>query len=113
MVQKVSKNGNVDQLSIRPIVYNLNMTRYKISNYLCKQLSKLRESEYTFKCTRHFMDITKHKNVLNNYQMLLYDVKSLFINVPKAITIDVVVRRIYQNNEIETSITKQEMRELL
>ena len=42
--------------------------------------------------------------------MVLFDVKSLFTNVPLNRTIDIILKRIYEKNEIATSVTKNEMR---
>ena len=45
--------------------------------------------------------------------MASFDVKSLYTNVPLETTIDIILRRIYTNHELTTSLTKKEMRELL
>ena len=44
--------------------------------------------------------------------MLSFDVKSLFTNVPLETTIDIILRRIYNNHELTTSSTKKQMKEL-
>ena len=46
-IHKVYRNGNIDQLPIRPIVSNLNTATYQLAIHLSKILSLLRESEYT------------------------------------------------------------------
>ena len=43
----------------------------------------------------------------------MIDVSSLFTNVPLDYTIDVILRRIYTEREIETNITKKELKDLL
>ena len=45
--------------------------------------------------------------------MVSFDVKSFFTNVPLDRTTDTILERIYQKNEIVTSITKNEMKEML
>ena len=45
--------------------------------------------------------------------MKSFDVKSLFISVPLEETINVALDRIYHRKEIETSISKNDMRNLL
>ena len=102
-----------DQLPIRTIASNLNTGTYQLAKHLSKILSPLRESEYTIKSTRHFMEIIKHKKVPEGFQMVSFDVKSLFTNVPLETTIDIILRRIYTNHELTTSLTKKEMKELL
>ena len=38
--------------------------------------------------------------------MVSFNVKALFTNVPSEYTIDLVLKRIYENHEISTSITR-------
>ena len=45
--------------------------------------------------------------------MVSFDVVSLFTNVPLEQTINIIIKRIYDKNEINTNIPKQEMKELL
>ena len=47
------------------------------------------------------------------HQLMLFDVVSLFTNVPIDATIDTIIRRIYEFKEIDTRITKNEMRQLI
>ena len=58
------------------------------------------------------MEIIKYKKVPERFQMVLFDVRSLFANVPLETTIDIILRRIYANHEL-TTLTKKEMKELL
>ena len=76
-------------------------------------LAPLRESEYIIKSTKEFIGKVKSKEVPNGYQIVSFDVKSLFINVPLDRRIDIVLRRIYDKHELQTSITRSEMKELL
>ena len=59
------------------------------------------------------MEIINHKKVLEGFQMVYFDVKSLFTNVPLETTKDVILRRTYTNHELTTSLIKKEMKELL
>ena len=45
--------------------------------------------------------------------MVLFDIVSLSTNVPLDTIIDIILKRIYDNNKIKTSITKKEMKELI
>ena len=76
-------------------------------------LAPLRESGYTIEGTKDFIEKVKVKEVLNGYQIVSFNVKSLFTNVPLDRTIDTVLRKIYDKHELETSITRSEMKELL
>ena len=77
-IHKVFGNGNVDQFPIRSIASNLNTATHQLAKHFSKILSPLRESEYTIKSTRHFMEIIKHKKVLEGFQTVSFNVKSLF-----------------------------------
>ena len=52
-------------------------------------------------------------NIPNNFKLISFDVTSLFTNVPLDFTIDVILKRIYDENEVNTNIPKQQMRDLL
>ena len=45
--------------------------------------------------------------------MVSFDVVSLFTNVPLEETTNIIIKRMYDRNEINTNIAKQEMKELL
>ena len=53
------------------------------------------------------------KQVPDDYKMVSFDVKSLFSNVPLQKAIKVTLERIYEHKEINTSIRKKEMKQLL
>ena len=45
--------------------------------------------------------------------MVSFDVKGLFTNTPLEYTIDLILQQIYKNHKISTSITRNEMKEIL
>ena len=53
------------------------------------------------------------KQVPDGYKMVPFDVKSLFTNVPLEKTIEITLKKIYKRQEINTSISKKEMKQLL
>ena len=53
------------------------------------------------------------KQVPDGYKMMSFDVKSLFTNVSLEKTIEITLKRIYERKEINTSISKKEMKQLL
>ena len=59
------------------------------------------------------MSKIKNKKVPNGYQIVSFDVKSLFTNVPLDRNIQLVLKRIYEKHEVSTNITKQEMKDML
>ena len=76
-------------------------------------MSPLSTSEYTVKSTSDFITHIKGQNIPNNFKLISFDVTSLFTNVPLDFTIDVILKRIYDENEVDTNIPKQQMRDLL
>ena len=63
------------------------------------------------KTTKDFTEKIRTVKVTKGYRMLSFDVKALFTNEPLEHTIDLVRKRKYENHEISTSITRNEMRE--
>ena len=76
--------------------------------HLSQLLSPLSTSEYTVKNTKYFIEKLRTAEVPKGYQMVSFDVKALFTNVPLEYTIDLVLKRIFENHEISTSITRNE-----
>ena len=112
-IHKLLVKGGINELPIRPIVSNLNTATYNLAKYLSKLLSPLRQSGNTVKNTEEFIEELKQQKLSKEHKMLSFDVKSLFTNVPLNRTIDIILKRIYEKNEIVTSITKNEMKEML
>ena len=76
-------------------------------------MSPLSTSVYTVKSTSDFITHIKRQNIPNNFKLISFDVTSLFTNVPLDFTIDLIHKRIYDENEVNTNIPKQQMRDLL
>ena len=76
-------------------------------------IAPLRESEYIVKSARDLIGKVKAKSVPNVYQIVSFNVKSLFSNVPLDRTIDIVLRRVYDKHDLQTSKARSEMKELL
>ena len=112
-IHKLSPDDTINELPLRPTISNIGTATYHLSKYLAQLLSPLRESEYTIKNTKHFVEKTKTEHIPNDHLLVSFDVKSLFTNVPLDETIKIILNRIYEENEISTDITKSEMKELL
>ena len=75
-MHKLSLNGNVNDLPLRRIASNINVTTYNLAKFLWKLLAPLRESKYTVKNTKNFVDDIKKENIQNGYKMVSFEVKS-------------------------------------
>ena len=73
----------------------------------------MRESEHNIKSTKHCIWKIKKELIPAGYEILLFDVKPLFTNVPLDQTIDVILSRTYDQKELKTPITRSEMKEML
>ena len=112
-IRNLSSNDTINELRLRPIVSNIGTATYHLSKYVAGLLSPLSESEYTIKNTKHFVEKTKKEHTPNNHLLVSFDVKSIFTIVPLDETIEIILNRTYERNEISTDITKSEMKELL
>ena len=101
------------KLFLRPIISNTNTGSYQLAKYLANLLSPLSTSEYTIKSTSDFITHIKGKNIPNSFKLISFDVTSLFTNVPLDVMIDVILKQIFDKNEVKTNIPKQQMRDLL
>ena len=59
--------------------------------------------------------IQEFKNILlpDDYKLILFDVTSLCTNVPLDYTISIILKRIYDQRELETKMSRKEMKDLL
>ena len=75
--------------------------------------SPLSTSGHTVKGTNEFITHIKGQNIPNNFKLISFDVTSLFTNVPLDFKIDVILKRTYNQNEVNTNIPKQQIKDLL
>ena len=52
-------------------------------------------------------------SISSDHKLILFGVKSLFTNVPLDFTTELILKRIYEDNEIQTNIKKKDMKQLL
>ena len=55
----------------------------------------------------------KKETVPSSYKMISFDVSSLFTMVPLDYTIDLILKRIYDDKENETKISRKDVKNLL
>ena len=104
---------NVDQLPIRPIISNIGTSTYQTSKYLAKLLAPLTKSKYTINSTDDFISFTRNLKLDEEYDMVSFDVSSLFTNVPLEYTIDLILDKVYKKKLVKTKLKREEMKELL
>ena len=67
----------------------------------------------TVTSTKDLIEKIKNVKVPNGHQLISFDVKSLSTNVPLQKTIDIILKCIYKNKEINASISKKDMKNML
>ena len=110
---KTSANKTVDEFPLRPIIPNIGRTSYHLPKYLAKTLPPLSKSEYTVNNNLEFISYIKTIYIPSDHKLTSFDVKSLITNVPLNFTIDLILKDLYKDSEIQTNIKKKEMKQLL
>ena len=106
-------SGTAEQLPLGQIISNIGATSYQRAKHLAKLLLPLSKTQYMMSSTKCFKSFIKHQKVPDSHKIVLFDVMSLFMNIPLDTTIKIILKQIYNNNEITTYITKKEMKELI
>ena len=112
-MHKLPANWNVNHLRLQPIVSNINTSTYSLVNFLSKSLSPLRQSNHNVRSTKNFIQNIKREIIPTGYKMVFFNLKWLFTNVPLERTINIILKRIYDDNELRITIPRNEMKELL
>ena len=104
---KISVIGTVDDLLLRPIIANIGKASYYLATFLVSK------AVYTVNNDLEFINYMKTISIPSDLKLISFDVKSLYMNVLFDFTIDLILKRIYEDNEIQKNIRKKEMKELL
>ena len=104
---------DVNQLPVRPIISNIGTATYKTSKYLAKLLAPLTKSRYTINSTKDYITYTKNLKIGPHQEMVSFDVSNLFTNVPLDLTINLILKKVYEKKLIKTKLKKEELKELL
>ena len=87
------KNGstNVNELPLRPVISNIGTATYELSKYLAKLLQPIAKSDFTIESTKDFVRKIREKKIDKEFEMVSFDVVSLFTSVPLDFTIGVIL----------------------
>ena len=101
------------RLPLRPVISNIGTATYELSRYLAGILKPLTRSEYSVESSKDFVDMLKNKSLPPGFSLVSFDVVSLFTKVPLDFTIDLILKKIYDERQIVTKISRQQMKKLL
>ncbi|XP_066930298.1 uncharacterized protein [Clytia hemisphaerica] len=100
----------------RPIVDTTGTPHYGIGKYLSSLLNPLTQNEFTLKDS---FDASSRINQIpkelfdEGFKYVSFDVVSLFTNVPLKKTIDIILKRVYDQELITTKLQKRTLKKLL
>ena len=112
-VHKLGKGEGLNELTMRPIISNIRTATYDTAKYLNSLLAPLGKTDCSLLNTESFIKDIKGQRIPDGYQMISFDVKSLFTNVPLNETINIILRKVYDENKIVTNIPRSVLKELL
>ena len=90
------------------IMSNIGTASHHFEKYLVEKLSLLSKSQYIV--NNEFMNYTKTICILFHHKLISFDLKFVFLIVPLDFTIDLILQRIYKDNEIQTNVKKRKRR---
>ena len=108
------EDDDISKLTLRPIISNIGTATYELAKYLSRFLEPLSKNEYTILNTSDLIGrLRNEEQIPPNYALVSFDVQSLFTNVPLNRTLDIIMERIYKNNDIITDIPSKDLKDLL
>ncbi len=89
--------------TFRPIINTTNTPHYNLGKFLSKLLDPLTLNEFTL--TDSFDAISSIQNIPEHlfregYQFVSFNVESLFTNIPLNRTLNIILKSIYEQNQI-------------
>ena len=103
-------------LPFRQKVDTTNTPYYGIAKFLANLLNPLTLNDFTvkdsFDAANKIQQIPKELFDSAN-RFVSFDIISLFINVPSAKTIDIILKRLYSEKLFTTNLTKRKMKKIL
>ena len=112
---KIQKN--YDHLPrFRPIIDTTNTVHYCIAKYLSNLLRPLTENEFTVKDlfdAANKIQATPSELFDEGYRFVSFDVTSLFTNAPLNRTIKIILKCIYEDKVIHTTLRNRKMKKLV
>jgi len=90
-------------IPIRPVINDMNAPNYKVAKHLVKLLNRhlTLKNQYNVKNITHLAtDLTK-LNLNKNHQLIIYDIKDLYTNIPIEETLTITKSMLLKNNDAQ------------
>ena len=101
-VHKLQGSQGVNELTVRPIIFNIGTADYETAKYMDNLLSPLGKSQHAVLNSKEFVEEIKAERIRIGYKMISFDVKSLFTNVAVNETIETILQKVYVEKKIKT-----------
>ena len=108
-----NETDGVAELPLRPVISNIGTATYEISKYLASLLQPIAKSKFTFGSTKDFIHKIKDDKINEDSEMISFDVVSLFTSVPLDFTIELILKKVYDEGLIATKLKRDELKTLL
>ena len=96
-------------LPLRPVISNIGTATYELSRHLAKLLKPLTKSGFALESSKEFVELLRSQTLPPGFKLVSFDVVSLFTKVPLDYTIEVILRKIYDEHLITTKIPQGKM----
>ena len=113
IANRLDEAGIVDELPMRPVISNIGTATYELSRYLAGILKPLTRSDFSVDSSKEFVDTLKTQTLPPGFCLVSFDVVSLFTKVPLDFTIELILKKIYEDRVIATKISRHQMKKLL
>ena len=109
-VHKLGKGEDLNELTIRSIFSNIETATYETAKYLNSLLSLIGKSERELVNTETFIKHIKGQRIRDDSQMISFDIKSLLASLPLNETVNVILKKVYDENKIVTNILRSALK---
>ena len=93
-VHKLKGSNDVNQSPMRPVISNIGTATYELSKHLADLLKPLTKSQYSIDSTKDFVNKIRQKRIPQDFELVSFDVVSLFTSVPLDFTIKLILDKI-------------------
>ena len=109
-VHKLGKGEDLNELTIRSIFSNIETATYERAKYLNSLLSLIGKLERELVNTETFIKHIKGQRIRDDSQMISFDIKSLLASLPLNETVNVILKKVYDENKIVTNILRSALK---
>ena len=100
-------------IPLRPVVSMKNTPEYKLAKFLDGLIKPHIPDRFILQSTEHFIDCLKDVPYSKKYNMVSFDVVSLFTNVPLPETIEIIINYLYEENKNIMPVERKVFKKLM